>query len=187
VFQQRISIARALLVDPRILILDEATSSVDNETERDIQLALDNLIKGRTTVAIAHRLSTLQEADRLIVLDHGRIVEAGTHEMLLLMNGVYRRLYEAQFRPDANGCKAEVQITWSTSNKVDGLLGDAVGRQQDGAISSSVWRCLDHARSFARACPALTAPSVDVHSLIHYSLAVTESCPHPSILHPALI
>ncbi len=101
--RQRISIARALLVNPRILILDEATSSVDNETEREIQLALDNLVKGRTTIAIAHRMTTLQQADRLIVLDHGRIAEEGTHESLLALGGVYRRLYEAQFRPDAPG------------------------------------------------------------------------------------
>jgi ATP-binding cassette subfamily B protein len=101
--RQRISIARALLVDPRILILDEATSSVDNETEREIQMALDNLVRGRTTIAIAHRLSTLQQADRLIVLDQGRIVEQGNHESLLALGGTYRRLYEAQFRSDAPG------------------------------------------------------------------------------------
>ena len=84
-------------------------------------MALDNLIKGRTTVAIAHRLSTLQEADRLIVLDHGRIVEEGTHESLLLLNGVYRRLYEAQFRPDANVSKAEPALTSGDAS------GDASG------------------------------------------------------------
>jgi ATP-binding cassette subfamily B protein len=94
--RQRVSIARALLIDPRILILDEATSSVDTETEREIQLALANLIKGRTTIAIAHRLSTLQRADRLVVMERGAIVEVGPHAELLERGGVYARLHRAQ-------------------------------------------------------------------------------------------
>jgi len=94
--RQRISIARALLIDPRILILDEATSSVDTETERDIQAALDVLIKGRTTIAIAHRLSTLRRADRIVVIDNGRIVETGTHPELLRLRGKYAQLHRAQ-------------------------------------------------------------------------------------------
>ncbi|HUY32224.1 MAG TPA: ABC transporter ATP-binding protein [Pirellulales bacterium] len=94
--RQRVSIARALLIDPRILILDEATSAVDTETEREIQLALDNLIRGRTTIAIAHRLSTLRRADRIVVLQRGRIVEIGQHDALLSQDGAYSRLHKAQ-------------------------------------------------------------------------------------------
>lgn len=96
--RQRISIARALLIDPRILILDEATSSVDSETEKEIQKALENLVQGRTTIAIAHRLSTLHRADRLVVLDRGRVVEEGTHDALMASEGAYFNLYQAQAR-----------------------------------------------------------------------------------------
>jgi ATP-binding cassette subfamily B multidrug efflux pump len=96
--RQLIAIARAVLADPRILILDEATSSVDTRTERLIQRALDELLKGRTSFVIAHRLSTIQNADQVLVLEEGRTVERGTHEELLAARGLYYELYNSQFR-----------------------------------------------------------------------------------------
>lgn len=94
--KQRIAIARAIIHDPRVLILDEATASVDTETERQIQEAISRLIQGRTTFAIAHRLSTLRNANRLIVLDKGKIAEIGTHDELLELGGIYYKLVQAQ-------------------------------------------------------------------------------------------
>lgn len=98
--RQLLAIARAALANPRILILDEATSSVDTRTERQIQAALERLMEGRTTFVIAHRLSTIRHADQVLVLDQGRIVERGTHEELLARRGFYYRLYMSQFRGD---------------------------------------------------------------------------------------
>ncbi len=99
--RQRVAIARAILKDPAVLILDEATSNLDTESERLIEDAMGRLLMGRTTLIIAHRLSTVRRADRLVVLDHGRIVEQGNHAELLAQGGVYARLYQYQFRePD---------------------------------------------------------------------------------------
>jgi subfamily B ATP-binding cassette protein MsbA len=101
--RQRIAIARALLKDPRILILDEATSSLDTQSEQTVQDALETLMRGRTTLVIAHRLSTIQSADKILVLQEGRIVEAGKHADLLRRAGLYAELYAAQRRHDGKG------------------------------------------------------------------------------------
>jgi subfamily B ATP-binding cassette protein MsbA len=96
--RQRVAIARAILADPRLLILDEATSSLDSESEALIQDGLRSLRQGRTTFVIAHRLSTIQSADQILVLEHGEIIERGTHHQLLALNGRYRQLYDKQYR-----------------------------------------------------------------------------------------
>ncbi len=98
--KQRLAIARALLTDPRILILDDATASVDTETEQLIQLALDQLMQGRTTFVIAHRLSTVRRADLILVLEKGRIVARGTHQELMQSSPLYIRTYHRQLRPE---------------------------------------------------------------------------------------
>ena len=94
--RQRISIARAILKNPPILILDEATASLDTESERMVQEALDYLMSNRTTISIAHRLSTVRKADEIIVMNEGQIVERGTHDELIQKNGYYKKLYEMQ-------------------------------------------------------------------------------------------
>lgn len=128
--RQRIALARAILKDPRILILDEATSDVDTETEVLIQRALRNVMQGRTTFVIAHRLSTIRHADQIIVLDHGRIVEQGTHAGLLAWDGHYRALYDAQFAVQEN-----------EQERIDRLVADSaesVGTAESGAKVAAV-------------------------------------------------
>jgi subfamily B ATP-binding cassette protein MsbA len=108
--RQRISIARALLKNAPILILDEATSSLDSDSEAEVQKALDELMKGRTVFVIAHRLSTIRNAHRIVVLSEGRVVEKGTHEELLSLNGEYRRLYDLQFKDDGMGVRTAAKV-----------------------------------------------------------------------------
>ena len=104
--RQLLSVARALLYNPPVLVLDEATSSVDPETEHLLQDAVNELLAGRTSVVIAHRFSTIQRADRVVVLQHGQLVDEGPHAVLLRRDGLYRTLWELQYGPDAPGALA---------------------------------------------------------------------------------
>ena len=96
--RQLIAFARALIADPKILILDEATANIDTQTERLVQQGIHKLMEGRTSIVIAHRLSTIRDCDKILVLSHGKIVESGTHEELLLTKGYYYKLYRAQYK-----------------------------------------------------------------------------------------
>ena len=119
--KQRISLARVVLKDPKVLILDEATSALDSISEAAIQDALDQLMVGRTSIVIAHRLSTILKADQILVVKDGVIAEAGTHEELLAANGVYRELYETQFRRaiEAEGSAAERELLRITERSIE--------------------------------------------------------------------
>jgi ATP-binding cassette subfamily B protein len=122
--RQRVAIARALLINPRILILDDSLSSVDTNTEKLIQNALNNLMVGRTTIIIAHRISSVKKADSIVVLDKGTIVEVGTHKQLIQRNGLYREIFNMQLEksPSIQGEStpaADVDIFRPEKNDLD--------------------------------------------------------------------
>jgi ATP-binding cassette subfamily B protein len=135
--KQRVAIARTLLLDPRILILDDSTSSVDMETEFQIQEALGAVMRGRTTFVVASRLRTIKSADQILVLDHGRIIERGTHATLLAAGGVYARLYDAQLREQE---EFEVQFLAAQADAQDRMVRRHVTAAADGPTGEETRR-----------------------------------------------
>jgi subfamily B ATP-binding cassette protein MsbA len=127
--RQRVAIARAIYKDAPILILDEATSALDNESERAVQAALDTLMAGRTTFVVAHRLSTIERADRIVVMEHGRIVEQGTHERIAGAGGTYANLYRLQFTPRRKRYEPVMNASMRTLVISPNWIGDAVMAQ----------------------------------------------------------
>ena len=117
--RQRLAIARTLLLDPPVLILDDSTSSVDTETEHLIQKALENVMEGRTTFVIAHRLSSVQKADKVLVLSKGAIVQQGTHTELLNQPGPYKEIYELQLRPQEPNAMTDDDFGSVSSNQLE--------------------------------------------------------------------
>jgi subfamily B ATP-binding cassette protein MsbA len=136
--KQRVSIARAILADPRILILDEATSSLDSESEALIQEGLSYLMRGRTTFVIAHRLSTVRRADQILVVEAGRIIERGTHQSLYAAGGRYYDLYTRQHGLEANLLLAPGESNGDADENANGENGSGAGGQSNGGNGSAL-------------------------------------------------
>ena len=156
--RQRVAIARAILVDPQVLVLDEATSAVDVQTEREIQQALDNVVAGRTTIAIAHRLSTLAKADRLLVLKDGKVVESGTHAQLLALGGEYARLSRAQQRAGGSDASEPAQASQPAASPAPLDVATLALAFSEELGSLQVATPVSAVRAQARRCFPLTDP-----------------------------